>query len=129
MNYIMDTYGWIEYIDGSKKGEIVKKIIENPESKIITLECCVAEVRLFCTKKNISFEKVFNLIKTNSFIFPIMLDIWLEAAQIKFELRKTRPGFGIIDALLIAKQRENSAKIVSGDPHFKTLKNVVYIGG
>jgi len=128
MNYIIDTYGWVEYIDGSKKGEIVKKIIEDNNNKIITLECCVTELRIFCIKKNIDFDKVFYLIKANSYIFPVLIDTWLEAAKIKAEIRKNRPGFGIIDALLIAKQKENNAKVISGDPHFKGLKNILYIG-
>jgi len=128
MNYIIDTYGWIEYIDGSKRGEIVKKILEDNKNKIITLECCIAEVRIFCLKKNIDFDRVLHLIKTNSYIFPILLDTWLNAAKIKVELRKNRPGFGIIDAILVAKQQENKAKIISGDPSFKGLKNIVYIG-
>jgi len=128
MNYIIDTSAWIEYIKGSKKGEVLKKIFENNTNKVITLECSIAEIRLYCIRNNYKFEEAFNLIKTNSFIFSILLETWLEAARIKSELRKNRPGFGIIDALLIAKQKENNAKLVSKDSHFKSLKNVIYIG-
>jgi len=125
---IIDTYGWIEYFNGSKKGEIVKKIIHNNKNKTVTLECCIAEIRIYCLRNNLDFNRALHLIKTSSYVFPISIDTWLDAAQIKFEIRKNRPGFGIIDAILISKQKENKAKIVSGDPHFKDLKDITYIG-
>lgn len=31
MKIIFDTYAWIEYFEGSKKGEIVKKYFEREE--------------------------------------------------------------------------------------------------
>ncbi len=127
MIYIIDTYGWIEYFKGSKKGEIVEKIINN-KNKIITLECCIAEIMIYCLRNNLDFSSALHLIRTNSYIFPVLIDTWLDAAHIKFEIRKNRPGFGIIDAILVSKQKEKKAKIVSGDPHFKGLTNVVYIG-
>ena len=128
MIYIIDTYGWIEYFKGSKKGEIVEKIINNNKNKTITLECCIAEIMLYCLRNNFEFSRALHLIKTNSYVFPVSIDTWLDAARIKFEIRKNRPGFGIIDAILISKQKENKAKIVSGDSHFKGLKGIVYIG-
>ncbi len=92
------------------------------------MECCIAELIGFSLKRNLSFETIFELVKTNSIILPVLTKNWIEAAKIKFELRKKTPHFGLIDAVLVSKQKELNCKIISGDPHFKTLKNIIYIG-
>jgi predicted nucleic acid-binding protein len=128
MIYIIDTYAWIEYINGSNKALILKRLFQNPNNKFITMECCIAELAGFSLKKNLNFEKIFELVKTNSIILPVLTKNWIEAAKIRSELRKKIQHFGLIDAILVSKQKELKSKVISGDPHFKTLKNIVYIG-
>ena len=128
MIYIIDTHAWIEYFKGSKQGEILKELFENQNNRLITMECCIAELKGYCLKNNLSFDEAYRNIKRNSFILPVMTAHWINAAKIKFELRKKITNFGLIDSLLIAKQQELKCKIVSGDHHFKSLKNVLYIG-
>jgi PIN domain nuclease of toxin-antitoxin system len=43
-------------------------------------------------------------------------------------MRKNVKGFGLIDALIVAKQAEKKCRIVSGDQHFENVKNVLFIG-
>ena len=64
----------------------------------------------------------------NSFVFPVLREHWINAAKIKFEMREKIKNFGLIDSILVAKQEQLKCKIISGDPHFKNLKNVVYMG-
>ena len=128
MIYIIDTYAWVEYINGSNKALVLKTLLGNAGNKVITMECCLAELAGFCLKKKVDFKRIFELVKTNSIILPVLTKDWVEAAKIRFELRKEIANFGLVDAILVSKQKELKAKIVSGDPHFKSLKNVVYIG-
>ena len=64
----------------------------------------------------------------NTVIFPVLRPQWIDAAKIRHDIRKIKPKFGLIDAILVAKQRELKCKIISGDYDFKNLKDVVYIG-
>ena len=128
MIYIIDTYAWVEYINGSDKASSLRKLLENLDNKFITLECCIAELAGFSYKKQVNFEKIYELIKRNSIILPVLTKNWIDAAKIRFELRKKIPHFGLVDSILVAKQKELSCKIISGDPHFKNLKNIIYIG-
>ena len=128
MIYIADTHAWIEYLNGSKKGIMLQHILENQKNKIITIECCIAEIISYSLREGRDYAKAIEVIKSNSVILPITSDIWIEAAIIRFELRKKIAHFGLIDAILVSKQKELNCKVVSGDPHFKTLKNVVYVG-
>ena len=127
MIYIIDSWAWIEYFTGSKAGLILKKLFSNDSYKFITMECTVSELRSYCLRTGMDFNGMYNSLKRNSIILPVLLDHWLEAAEIRHEMRKKAKDFGLIDAILVAKQNEMKYHIVSGDPHFKGLKNVVYI--
>jgi predicted nucleic acid-binding protein len=128
MLYIVDTYAWIEYFSGSKQGSILKKLFEDQKNKFITMECCIAELVGYSLKNNIDFRKIHTIVKTNSVILPVLTDHWIEAAKTRYELRKKIDAFGMIDAILVAKQKELKCKIISGDSHFKKLNNIEYIG-
>lgn len=126
--YIVDTYAWIEYFMGSESGLKLKNLFENKNNKFITIDCCAAELRGFCLRENIDFNKIYSTLKKNSILLPVSSSHWLEAAAIRHELRKKVKDFGLIDSILVAKQNELKCMIVSGDKHFKGFKNVVYIG-
>ncbi len=92
------------------------------------MECTVSELKSYCLRVNRDFIRMYNALKRNSIILPVLTSNWLEAAELKFETRKKVKDFGLIDSILVSKQNELKCIIVSGDSHFKTLKNVVYIG-
>jgi len=125
--YIVDTYAWIELIKGSEKGLILQRLLEDMNHKFITMECCIAELKGFALKNKISFRRIYEMVKSNSIVLPVLIDHWLAAAGQRYEMRKTRKGFGLIDSILLAKQQELKCKLISGDSHFKGLKNVVYL--
>ena len=127
MIYIVDAYAWVEYSIGSEKGLILKKLLNNRNNKLITMECTISELKAYCLRTDKDFSRMYGVLKRNSIILPVLTNIWLEAAEARHEIRKKVKDFGLIDAILIAKQNELKCMIVSGDPHFKNLKNVVHI--
>ncbi|MFH1053713.1 MAG: PIN domain-containing protein [Candidatus Woesearchaeota archaeon] len=128
MIYIIDSHAWIEYFLGTEKGLILKKYLKDQSHKFITLECCLAEIIGWCLRENLDYKPYCQIIKLNSLIFSVTIDLWIHAAEIRFLTRKKVKNFGLIDAILVSKQNELKCKVISGDPHFKTLKNVVYLG-
>ena len=127
MVYIIDSYAWVEYFLGSKKGEILKILFLDAENRFLTVECCLAEIKGWALKNNQDFEKVFKVIRANSSIVKIEEKDWILAAEHRFEQRKTQPDFGLIDAMLLTKQEELQCNIISGYKHFKTVKKVVFL--
>jgi len=126
LDYILDTYAWIEYFLGTKSGSVVKRLITS-NFTLITLESSISEIYLWCLREEKDFNKVLNIIKTHSHIGPITLTNWIEAAKIREQQRKTMKDFGLMDAIILAKQREFNAKVVTGDPHFKNQKDVMFL--
>ncbi len=128
MIYIIDTYAWIEYFVGSKKGEILKKLFLDEKNKFFIVECCLAEIKGWCLRETKDFDKLFKIVKANSNILTITEYNWIDAAEEKFEQRKTQKTFGLIDAMILTKQKELNCKVISGDKHFKSLNNVLFMG-
>jgi|TARA_Y100000031_G_C8142439_1_gene348270 predicted nucleic acid-binding protein len=126
--FIVDTHAWLENAIGSKKGTEVQKLFDNENNKLVTMECCIAEIQGYCLKNNFNFSLLYGVIRKNSLILPVLREHWIKAAKIKHELRKKIKNFGLIDSILVAKQQELNCKIITGDSHFKNLKNVVFIG-
>jgi len=126
--FIIDTYAWIEYFDGSRKGEKLQKLLQDEKNIFFTVECCLAEMKGWSLKKNKNFNDMFKIVRANSRIISITEYDWIHAAEIRFEQRKLQENFGLIDAMLIVKQKELNCKIISGDYHFKHIKDVMFIG-
>lgn len=127
MVYLIDTYAWVEYFIGSDRGERVKKIIEDEDNTIVTPECCLAEVKGWCIRENQDFDELYSIIRKISDIQCILTQDWLEAASIRSEMRTTGKDFGMMDALILAQQKRLGCSVVSGDLHFKGLRDVVLI--
>ena len=127
MKFIIDSFAWIEYFKASESGEKAKKIIEKKENELFTLDVCLAEIKFWALQEKIDFLKIKAIIKSNSGIVETFSNEWLEAAQIKFEKRKKYKNFGLVDALILEKQKQLKAIIVTGDKHFKDSKDIELI--
>ena len=128
MIYLVDSWAWIEYFIGAKGGLLLKKLLDNKNNKFVTMDCTASELKSYCLRTNNDFAEMYNALKRNSIILPVLISHWLNAAEIRHEVRKNVKDFGLIDSILMAKQMELQCKIISGDNHFKGMKNVVYIG-
>ena len=127
LQYILDTYAWVEYFSGTKKGEVVRKLFDDTKNEFLSIECSISELRGWSIREKKDFGKLYGIVKANSQIETVDLQDWLKAAEIKSEMRRTMSDFGLIDAILVAKQKRYECKVVSGDPHFENLKDVVYL--
>lgn len=127
MYYIIDAYAWIEYFRGSKKGKKAAKIIDSSASELLTLETTLAEIKGWALRNNISFSELETIIRHNSDIEHLTSEDWLRASEIRYEIRKKIRDFGFFNAVLLAVQERIKCKILTGDPHFAKLKDVVFL--
>lgn len=78
-------------------------------------------------RNNQDFAMIFNVIKANSTIITISQNDWIMSAQERFNQRKTEKDFGLIDAMLLVKQKELRCMLISGDKHFRDKKDIIFL--
>ena len=128
MKYVIDSYAWTEYFMGTKTGEKVKPIIENTEEKI-TPTICLAEIyaKTLRAENDELAEKQRIFIKEKSALAPLDEITAVEAAMLTSKLKREIPGWGLADSIVYATALIKKAEVVTGDEHFKKLKNVTFI--
>jgi predicted nucleic acid-binding protein len=127
MKYIIDSYAWIEYLEGSKLGEKVREIVVNDNHEILSLNLCIAEVVSKAKRKNLNVEIAFKSINVNSKVAEVTPEIAKKAGLFHAEIREKIKDFGLVDSLILILARELNAKIVTGDEHFRGFKEAILI--
>ncbi|KXB00448.1 hypothetical protein AKJ42_00740 [candidate division MSBL1 archaeon SCGC-AAA261C02] len=133
---VFDAYAWIEYFLGSNEGKIVKDHLEEKEN-ILTPEIILAEIARKYLREGVSEHKInqrLRFIIARSETEGVDADLSLKAAKAWRKLSESAKGkelgaVGLTDGILLALAQEHDARIVTGDPHFEDLKEVIMLGG
>ena len=121
MIVIFDSSAWIEYFAGSKKGKIAKEFLDKNEN-IFTPSICLMEIKNKYIQERHEFEDRIDFICNASTIIDINKEIALKGAEIKQKYK-----LYTVDALIYAAAQLQKAILLTGDHHFKDLKNVKLI--
>lgn len=135
-NVVVDTHAWIEYFRGTAKGEAVKKHLLSARN-IYTPSIVLAEIARKYLREGLARDAVgerLRLITNISTIIPIDAELALEAGEAYLELLKhsrklklkQKPSLN--DAIVLATARRVGAKVITGDQHFKNLRETLWIG-
>jgi predicted nucleic acid-binding protein len=126
-DYVVDAYAWIEYLIGSEAGTKIKTMLEDENTGIYTNAVTLAEVISKVAREGRNAETVYKILVTNSDIIDADDQLSKEAGITHAEMRKTKKDFGLADAYVLATARKLKTKILSGDPHFKDVKEAILI--
>ena len=122
--YVIDSYAWIEYIDGTQTGRELQKLLEKNE-EVYTSVITVAEVVSKAARRNKDAKLAYDILLNNSQIVRVDEELSWAAGLLHTEMRKTEKDFGLADAYVLATARKLKAKILTGDPHFKNVKDAI----
>jgi len=125
--FVIDSYAWIEYLEGTADGEKVRKIIENRENEIYTCSVTLAEIVSKFARKNIDVNIAINAISSLSKTISADSDLSFVAGKIHAEMKRVIKDFGLSDAYILALSRKLCAKILTEDSHFKNIKEAVFV--
>lgn len=130
--FVIDAYAWIEYFRASKYGEVAKEYIENADS--VTPSIIVAEVSRKLQKEielgNETAEgrlKRLEFINANSQVVDLDFDLAVTAGETDLEMKKKTKDWGLADSIVLCTARNLNGKVVTGDEHFRSLKEVIFI--
>ena len=123
---VIDSYAWIEYFKGSEQGRKVAPHIEGGHG--LTSFVVVAELSAYYAHEKMeAWQERYRFIESKSAILELTLEIAKAAGRTRQEMRKERPKFGLIDALIYETAKSLKATVISGDPHFEGLPNVIFL--
>lgn len=126
---LIDSFAWLEYFIGTEKGAKVRKIVED-SAVAYTSPIVIAEVY----SKSARTEGAEKAEERKAFILDRCVfvaddeEIASEAGKIRAEMKRKMPTFGLADAFILATARKKGTKIVTGDPHFKGIPDVEFLG-
>ncbi len=134
---VVDTYAWIEYFRGTSMGLKVKEYLARADY-VYTPTIVLAEIARKYIREGISIDVVeerLGIVKELSAIIGIDSRIALESGKAYIELvnlaktkqLKKTPGLG--DAIILATARVLEARILTGDEHFKYLRETIWLKG
>jgi predicted nucleic acid-binding protein len=118
---LLDSFAWIEYFIGSKRGFKVKDCVESDEP-LYTPSICLTEIKSRYLRDQKDPTTRINLIIERSFIIQLDKEIALLAANVK-EKHKLHT----VDAIIYATSQHKNITLITGDLHFKDLPNVTMI--
>lgn len=124
---VLDSFAIIEYLDGSDFGEKVRSIIEKEENEILISSISFSEILSKILRQNKDVTKIKKILLSMGKIVDVNLEIAEAGAEIHVRMRKEISDFGLADALILATAKKNNAKLITGDKHFKNVKDVVYL--
>ncbi len=132
-SYVIDTYAWVEYLLGSRAGEVARKYVEGGAAMTPTV--VLAELSKWYlgeieqgrrSEREMRSHLAFVESKTN--VVPLDAPLALRAGETDFLMKKRVKGWPMADSIIYATARAKASKVVTGDPHFRRLEDVVYIG-
>jgi predicted nucleic acid-binding protein len=123
---IADAYAWVEYLDGTKRGEKLKNLIE-AGAEVYTSAVTLAEVVSKAARTERDHEKAYAVMRGNSTIVEADERLSYETGILHAEMRRTVKDFGLSDAYVLATSRRLGARVLTGDPHFKDIKDATIL--
>ncbi len=124
---MVDAYAWIEYLDGTARGARVRDIIEDPHNTNFMSSVTVAEVVSKFIRKGRDVRPAMRALEDNSTIQPADTSLAKLAGEVHAEVKKKVHDFGLADAFVLATARSKLSKVLTGDPHFRSLPETVMI--
>lgn len=125
MTVLIDSWAWIEYFKGSRTGEEAKRVIEDSDERAVISAINIAEVYGWILRfyDEETAEEKKAAMRERAFVCDVNDEIAVEAAKTRHQRK-----WGLGDAIVYATAKKADATIVTGDPHFRDLEQVIFLG-
>ncbi len=125
--YVVDAWAWVEYLVGSTFGAKLRDILDEDGSEVYTCAVTLGEVVSKVAREGRDVEAAYTMLLSNSQVVDVDEELSKQAGLLHCEMRKALKDFGLADAYVLATARKLKAKVLTGDVHFKGVKEAVLI--
>ncbi len=127
VDLVLDSFAWIEYFRDSRLGREVDRKLRG--SRCATPSIVLAELADKYTREGIpDLSRDLDFIEARTTVIPLDRGIAEEAGRLKTEMRESAPDVPLADGIVYATARRLGADVLTGDPHFRGRRGVVYLG-
>jgi len=122
---LIDSWAWVEFFAGSKTGETVKAYVMDEDQEIVISSINLAEIYRMALDRfgEKTAEKRRLAMISRCYLIPVDEEIAVGGAKLRHER-----DWGLGDALIYATAIREGAKVLTGDPHFRGLSDVIFLG-
>lgn len=121
MTTTFDSYAWIEYFAGTKKGEKVQTILDDNDPKY-TPAICITEIKNKYLKEKINPDNRIAYIRQRTTIIDLTEEIASDAADLM-----NQEKLHTTDAIIYASAKSVNSKLMTGDQHFRKKPDVIFL--
>jgi predicted nucleic acid-binding protein len=125
-DYVIDSYAWIEYFRGTTPGRKARAYIEGVSATTSVLSLAELHEK-YLREKWSSFDEDVAFIMTRTSLTEINRQIAVLAGEINHRRKSLVKDWGMADSITLATARIASAKVVTGDRHFKGLDDAILL--
>jgi len=131
---LVDSYAWVELFLGSGKGGRVRELIESAD-EALTPDTVLAELARKYLREKVPerlIREKLSAVQGASHVLPITPELAMSASKAYLELVKTARKRrlrtpSLFDGLVLGAARLHEAKVVTGDPHFQSLPETIWL--
>ena len=117
---ILDTSAWVEFIEGTKRGQEVKAVLEREEN--FTSIVTISEITQWCLRNGReNVAATIDEVKRISQILPLTETISIGAGKLNHERKKAGKKWGMIDSMIVATAQAYDLRILTKDYAFRDL--------
>ncbi|MFH1663909.1 MAG: PIN domain-containing protein [archaeon] len=122
---LLDTFAWVEFFRGTKKGVKVKKFLI--ESQCFTCAISLAELNYWIMKEKLDENKIITAVKSMSAVISLDNSVLEFAGKLNYLRKQQDKNFGMVDAIILAVSKSYGLPVVTGDRHFEKEKGTIML--
>lgn len=125
-DYVIDSYAWVEYFRGTSAGEVARPYLES--DRAATSSLTLGELREKYLRQEWDwFERDLAFIVNRTQVIPLDRELAVMSGELNHARKKVVRDWGMADSVVLATAQSASAKVVTGDAHFRDLPIAIMI--
>jgi len=124
---VVDSWAWVEYLRGSETGKRVDARISSA-SEVWTSVVSLTEVVSKYKREGLQEQTAIEAMSSLSRFGVPNRDDAIEVGKLHAQVKERSANFGFADSFVLQLARKIGAKVLTGDPDFKGLREAEFVG-
>jgi len=123
MSILVDSFAWLELFQGSVMGRKVLHTLKENAGQIYTSVLNLYEIRYRVEeiRDAKTADEFVKIVESHAKSLDVTRKVAIEASKIKLKMKK----MGAVDCVVLASARIHSLTVLTGDPHFDDIRDVI----